>query len=83
MRGAVVCDARGKIERVSGSCWDITEQWNATAELARTSSLLRATLEATADGLLVVDREGKVARRFRSKVTPQDPDVVGAIEKLL
>jgi len=31
----------------------------------------------------LVDREGRVARRFRSKVTPQDPQLVGAIEKLL
>ncbi len=31
----------------------------------------------------LVDREGRVAGRFRSKVTPQDPRLVGAIEKLL
>jgi signal transduction histidine kinase/PAS domain-containing protein len=61
MRGDVVSDAAGKIERLTGSCWDVTDQWNANRELARASSLLRATLEATADGLLVVDREGKVA----------------------
>ena len=63
MRGDVVTRADGRIERVTGSCWDITEQWNANTELTRTTSLLRATLEATADGLLVVDRSGKVAAR--------------------
>ncbi len=31
----------------------------------------------------VIDREGHVARRFRSKVTPDDPKLVGAIEELL
>jgi signal transduction histidine kinase len=63
MRGDVVSHASGKVERVTGTCWDITEQWNANAEIVRTTSLLRATLEATADGLLVVDREGKIAIR--------------------
>ncbi len=36
-------------------------------ELSRSSSLLRATLESTADGILVVDREGRIVlfnRRF-------------------
>ncbi len=31
----------------------------------------------------LVDREGHVARRFRSKVTPEDPALIGAIESLL
>ena len=31
----------------------------------------------------VVGGDGKVARRFRSKVTPEDPKLVGAIEELL
>ena len=31
----------------------------------------------------LVDKEGRVARRFRSKVVPQDPIVIEAIEKLL
>ena len=63
MRGGVVPGAGGKVERVTGSCWDITEQWNANVDLARTTSLLRATVEATADGLLVVDRQGKISLR--------------------
>jgi hypothetical protein len=32
-------------------------------ELEPLISLLRATLEETADGLLVVDREGRISRR--------------------
>lgn len=31
----------------------------------------------------LVDRDGHAVRRFRSKVTPQDPALVGAIEELL
>jgi PAS domain S-box-containing protein len=62
-RGDVVTDASGKPLRMTGSCWDITEQSKANAELERTASVLRATLEATADGILVVDRRGKIAAR--------------------
>ncbi|GIV95801.1 MAG: hypothetical protein KatS3mg057_0458 [Herpetosiphonaceae bacterium] len=39
---------------------DITERKRAEAELERWLSLLRATLESTADGILVIDREGRV-----------------------
>jgi glutathione peroxidase len=31
----------------------------------------------------LVDREGRTVRRFRSKITPADPKLVGAIEELL
>jgi glutathione peroxidase len=31
----------------------------------------------------LVDRDGHAVRRFRSKVTPQDPALVGAVEALL
>jgi two-component system, cell cycle sensor histidine kinase and response regulator CckA len=39
---------------------DITEKKRAEAELRGTLSLLSATLESTADGLLVVDRDGRI-----------------------
>ena len=39
---------------------DITERREAQAEASRTLSLLRATLESTADGILVVDLNGKI-----------------------
>ena len=87
MRGDVVSRPSGRIERVTGSCWDITEQWNANTELTRTTSLLRATLEATADGLLVVDRSGKVAVRNARLLslwsTPADVAASDDDEKLL
>jgi PAS domain S-box-containing protein len=39
---------------------DITERRDAQREASRTFSLLRATLESTADGILVVDLDGKI-----------------------
>jgi PAS domain S-box-containing protein len=39
---------------------DITERRNAQKEASRSFSLLRATLESTADGILVVDLDGKI-----------------------
>jgi PAS domain S-box-containing protein len=59
-RGEVVADADGRPVRMTGSCWDVTERWNAEREREHSLSLLKATLEATADGLLVVDRDGRV-----------------------
>lgn len=41
---------------------DISDRKRAERELKKSLSLLNATLESTADGILVVDREGKVAR---------------------
>jgi signal transduction histidine kinase len=52
-----------------GTCWDVTELTEATQARERLLSLLQATIEATADGTLVVDRERKVVihnRRFSS-----------------
>src|SRR5205085_6781690 len=39
---------------------DISERREAQTEVSRTLSLLRATLESTADGILVVDLDGKI-----------------------
>jgi len=66
-RGDVVTDDHGKVVRLVGSCWDVTDRWEADQALQRSVSLLRATLESTADGLLVVDRTGRIEafnRRF-------------------
>lgn len=49
--------------RTVGRVWsfrDVTERRQAEEGLEQTLSLLRATLEATADGVLVVDREGAI-----------------------
>jgi diguanylate cyclase (GGDEF)-like protein/PAS domain S-box-containing protein len=50
----------GKVVAIFGLARDITERSRAKAELEKSVSLLRATLESTADGILVVDREGKI-----------------------
>src|SRR6185312_13659211 len=66
-RGEVIAGADGKAARLVGSCWDVTDRWQATSELERSVSTLTAILEATADGILVGDQMGKVAavnRRF-------------------
>jgi PAS domain S-box-containing protein len=66
-RAEVVVDPDGTPLRMMGSCWDVTERWQATRRLERSVSLLRSTLEATADGILVVDRAGAISafnRRF-------------------
>ena len=44
----------------TGHLRDITERADAAAALRESLSLLRATLESAADGLLVVDRNGRV-----------------------
>jgi PAS domain S-box-containing protein len=41
---------------------DVTERKNVEARLARSRSLLEATLESTAEGVLVIDRTGKFRR---------------------
>ena len=58
-RGDVIVE-NGVAIRVLGSCMDMTDRWEATQRLERTLSLQRATLDATADGILVVDRAGRV-----------------------
>ncbi len=50
----------GRIKVVSGTAQDVTERKLAEAELSETLSLLTATLDSTADGILVVDLEGRI-----------------------
>jgi diguanylate cyclase (GGDEF)-like protein/PAS domain S-box-containing protein len=46
---------------VSGTAQDITDRKSVDIELRTTLSLLNATLDATADGILVVDLEGRIS----------------------
>lgn len=60
-------DFAGKIHGVIGLAFDVTDRKRAQAALERSLALLRATLDSTADGILVVDENGKIVsynRRF-------------------
>jgi PAS domain S-box-containing protein len=59
-QGEVLKDATGQATRIVGCCWDITELVVATHAREQGMALLRATIEATADGMLVADRDRNV-----------------------
>ncbi len=69
-------DDRGRVTGVLGLFVDVSEQRRAEAEAREAASLLEAALESTADGLLIVDRAGRIVRfneRFaRMWRIPQD-----------
>ena len=65
-RGAVTELRSGAPAVVSGTLQDITEQKHAEAEIHDALSLLSATLDSTADGILVVDGDGRI-RSFNRK----------------
>ncbi|MGQ0803960.1 MAG: putative bifunctional diguanylate cyclase/phosphodiesterase [Actinomycetota bacterium] len=50
----------GRVAVVSGTAQDVTERKRAETDLSETLSLLTATLDSTADGILVVDLEGGI-----------------------
>ena len=58
--GVFIKGRTGRVSRMLGTMTDVTE-WQRTEDaLASSLSLLKATLESTADGILVVDRKGRV-----------------------
>lgn len=57
---SIVRAANGDPLYLVGFIEDITQRRDAQAEASRSLSLLRATLESTADGILVVDLDGKI-----------------------
>ncbi|MBI5504314.1 MAG: PAS domain S-box protein, partial [Deltaproteobacteria bacterium] len=62
----VSCQPRfeqGRFAGISGVLSDVSERRRTEEELARYASLLRATLESTADGILVVDTAGRITSR--------------------
>jgi PAS domain S-box-containing protein len=60
--GQVVRDEEDKPTRMIGINYDITEQKQAEIQIEESNSLLLATLESTADGILVVDLNGKIVQ---------------------
>jgi PAS domain S-box-containing protein len=57
---SIVRSVDGQPLYLVGFIEDITQRREAEAEASRSLSLLRATLESTADGMLVVDLNGKI-----------------------
>ncbi len=55
-----VTDDSGHLIKLLGVCQDVTDFKLSEISLEQTLSLLRATIESTADGILVVDLEGKI-----------------------
>lgn len=53
-------DRKGRMAGTFGISRDITARKNAERALQESVSLVNATLEATADGILVIDRKGRV-----------------------
>jgi PAS domain S-box-containing protein len=60
--GEVITGANNEVVRMLGCCLDITERKQTEQRLENSVSLLNATLESTADGILVVDLAGKLVR---------------------
>ncbi|HWS15723.1 MAG TPA: PAS domain S-box protein, partial [Candidatus Methylomirabilis sp.] len=60
-RRQLIYDEQGRFSRVDGLLLDITEEKATEDNLRKTVSLLNATLDSTADGILVVDSAGKIA----------------------
>jgi PAS domain S-box-containing protein len=60
-RGDVIRDELGEPVRVVGSCWDVTEMKESIRKLEHAVSRWEAALDATAEGILVVDTEGVIS----------------------
>jgi PAS domain S-box-containing protein len=93
-RGDVIKDEAGRPVRMVGTCWDITEQKELFRKLEHAVSRWEATLNATAEGIVVADLDGRITsvnKRFWTlwNLEPRDPeglrigDLLGsAIEQL-
>jgi|WetSurMetagenome_2_1015567.scaffolds.fasta_scaffold02190_5 PAS domain S-box-containing protein len=62
---SLIRDKSGEIQYFLAMVEDITLRKQAEAEIERSFSLVKATLESTADGLLVVDNQGKIIQHNR------------------
>ena len=59
-QAVLIRDEQGNPKEIIGTWRDVSERKRAEKELKQTLSLVKATLESTADGILVVDKEGKI-----------------------
>ncbi|MCZ6692610.1 MAG: PAS domain S-box protein [Bacteroidetes bacterium] len=53
-------NSHGKATHIIGTCQDVTESKKVERKLQEKEELLKATIESTGDGILVVDKKGKV-----------------------
>ena len=60
MHESLIREPHGSVAGIRATLLDITERHKAEKSLQQSVSLANATLEATADGILVVDRKGQV-----------------------
>jgi PAS domain S-box-containing protein len=58
--GEAIADASGRVQRMVGTCWDTTEQWEATRKLEHASALAAAVIAEVADAVLVLDEEERL-----------------------
>ena len=71
-----IFDTQGQVIGTTGYMRDITERKRAEEDLKASLSLLNASLESTADGILIVDREG-ADHEMESKVLRDVGDPAG------
>jgi PAS domain S-box-containing protein len=65
----VIADEAQRPVKMIGACLDLSEWADTQRKLERSISLLEATIESTADGILVVDLAGKVVAYNRRYAT--------------
>jgi PAS domain S-box-containing protein len=74
-----VRDQHGLTARMMGTCWDVTDRWKAQKAAEHIASLMRAVVEATADGIAVVDCSRRIVahnQRFLA-LWGAPPELVG------
>ena len=59
-RGRLVRDDTNRPERINGIIWDVTDRKDAEEVLRWKTAFLEALLDASPDGILVVDGQGKI-----------------------
>lgn len=61
-RVSIIRNSKGEVQHFLEMVEDITLRKKAEAELEKSFSILKATLESTADGILVVDSNGRIVQ---------------------
>jgi len=90
----VFIDANGEVGGLVGAFLDISDRKQSEMERERIVSLLKATLESTADGILVVDLEGRITDynahfadmwQIPDEILPlrKDDDAIASVKSLL